>query len=355
MLERLRLLLLKIIFHLMKRPIFLQIGRITRQEMVNAALGKNGRHTLSPPSMVEKTETPEFVKTIRTFSEWDDFVEEADRLAAVDPKKFHEHLLAHIWDIQAFISQFEQNGGSVRKNNPFSEPDYFDREREFFEFISGKPYDYKHEGLNLDINDIKKNYPLSCYRNFIGYNWNGFCLLDFIQPRVGDRFLELGYGLGNLLELFGRAGCQVSGVDASPSFLELALWRCALQNIKVGRLTQGPFSLAGEFQGPFDYIAFDAAFHHCEHPVDILSLLRSKIREKGRLIFFNEPIADYFERPWGFVRSDGETALQIRKRAWFEIGIRTDFFKELLEKTGWRLLDTSSHQFLIRIFVAEPM
>ena len=124
---------------------------------------------------------------------------------------------------------------------------------------------------------------------------------------------------------------------------------------EADRLACGPFSLADDFQGPFDYIAFDAAFHHCETPVEILSLLRRKTASDGMLVFFNEPITDYFDRPWGFIRSDGETAFQIRKHAWFEVGIRTDFFKELLEKTGWKLLDISSHKLARQTFIAKPI
>jgi len=347
--------LLKNIFRPVVRPLFSRLRLIIREEITNGLSFQTASTHLRPPSTIEITERPLFPKIIKTFYEWDNFVDKANHLEATDSKKFHQHLQAHTWDIQAFIDQFEQQGGKIRKKSPLSEMDYFKKEKEFFEFLSGKPYDFKHEGHHLDVDSVMKNYPLSCYRNYIDYNWNGFSLLNYIQPRIGGRFLDLGYGWGNLLELFGRAGCSVSGVDASPSFQELALRRCTMQNIKIDLLTHGPFSLVCDFQSQYDYIAFDSAFHHCETPVDILSLLRKKVSSDGRLIFINEPIVDWFERPWGFVRSDGETALQIRKRAWFEIGIRTDFFNELLEVTGWRLLDTTSHQFIHPTFIAQPI
>ena len=47
-------------------------------------------------------------------------------------------------------------------------------------------------------------------------------VLRVARPEEGMRVLEVGCGTGTNLELFSEAGCEVSGVDLSPSMLDLA-------------------------------------------------------------------------------------------------------------------------------------
>ena len=65
--------------------------------------------------------------------------------------------------------------------------------------------------------------------------------------------------------------------------------------------------------------------------------LYEKLSLNGRIFFLLEPIMPYFDRPWGFVRYDGETWYQIRKNGWLEIGFREDFFEQLLLRTGFKI------------------
>jgi demethylmenaquinone methyltransferase/2-methoxy-6-polyprenyl-1,4-benzoquinol methylase len=46
--------------------------------------------------------------------------------------------------------------------------------------------------------------------------------LAMVPPRKGMTVLEVGCGTGANLALYQRAGCRVSGVDLSPSMLEVA-------------------------------------------------------------------------------------------------------------------------------------
>lgn len=46
--------------------------------------------------------------------------------------------------------------------------------------------------------------------------------LAMIPPRPGMRVLEVGCGTGSNLRLYERAGCRITGVDLSPSMLDVA-------------------------------------------------------------------------------------------------------------------------------------
>jgi SAM-dependent methyltransferase len=155
--------------------------------------------------------------------------------------------------------------------------------------------------------------------------------------------------------MFGKAGCIVSGIDASSSFQKLTKRRCEINNIKTGDIMVGSFENASSLiNGQFDIIAFDAAFHHAQNPVKLLKDLRRKIAANGKLLFLYEPVTNELKRPWGINRDDGESFYQIRKRGWFEAGFRLDYFLELLRRAEWNLCDTSSLNFTAPCWICEP-
>ena len=58
------------------------------------------------------------------------------------------------------------------------------------------------------------------------------------------------------------------------------------------------------------------------------------LKPKGKIYFAAEPITNIFPLPWT-LRMDGESLFVIRKHGWMELGFRSDFFSDLLIKTGW--------------------
>jgi SAM-dependent methyltransferase len=291
---------------------------------------------------------PAGLTLIRTFEELDNFVATVDNCG--DPNIFLRLLRTTQIVLDDFITQY----GGLPALDPFSDK-YFLAEKEFFQFLSGRPYDYVQEGYQLNVEEILKGYPDSVYHiDFIDGNLAFFSIAAYLRPKKNSKYLELGYGFGNLLEVFGKAGCIVSGIDACSSFQELVKRRCEMNNIKMGEIVVGPFeNVLTLINGQFDIIALDAAFHHAQNPVKLLLDLKEKMAHNGKLVILHEPVSNDFKRPWGIIRNDGETFYQIRKRGWFEAAFRQDYFFEILKHTGWHLCDTSSWNFTTPCWICE--
>lgn len=223
------------------------------------------------------------------------------------------------------------------KCDPFSD-EYANWEMSFFEFLSGKKYTFESEGSKFDVSWYSNNPPTIDWdlnsRIFIMKSYADF--LEYVKPKPGMRVLEMGFGFGNLLELLGRCGCQINGMDASQDCTDYVTHRLKTQNID-SNLLRGSFYDVESMAGEFDLIIFESSFHHCGQPVKLLESLHKKTQEGGRLYFLNDSIYPHVERPWGIVCLGGETAMQIRMNGWLELGYRTDFFEQLLLKTGFKL------------------
>lgn len=68
-------------------------------------------------------------------------------------------------------------------------------------------------------------------------------MLDLVAPRGGERFLDVGCGTGDHLLLFRRKGCDVTGIDPSPSMLDAARQKLANRaELREGSAEDLPFS-----------------------------------------------------------------------------------------------------------------
>ncbi len=98
-------------------------------------------------------------------------------------------------------------------------------------------------------------------------------VVSLLEPRPGDRVLDIGCGTGNHLIMFSKMGLDVSGVDASPQMLESARARLGNKsNFKIG--------MAEDL--PFDDNEFDLAV--LIHTLEFLDNPLSALREAGRVI-----------------------------------------------------------------------
>ncbi|GAF88483.1 unnamed protein product, partial [marine sediment metagenome] len=74
----------------------------------------------------------------------------------------------------------------------------------------------------MKVDPYKKNAKL--YDTFIGPLTSGLRALGMkmFPPREGMAVLDVGCGTGIHLELYQKAGCNVYGIDQSPSMLQVA-------------------------------------------------------------------------------------------------------------------------------------
>ena len=84
------------------------------------------------------------------------------------------------------------------------------------------------------------------------------------RPREGMKVLEIGCGTGTNLELFADAGCEVAGVDLSPSMIDLA-------KKKLG--DRADLRLGDASQMPFEDDSFDLVVSFLAYQDDVISSL----------------------------------------------------------------------------------
>ena len=103
--------------------------------------------------------------------------------------------------------------------------------------------------------------------------------VDRIAPGPGDRFLDLGCGLGAALERASARGAEVAGVDPSPSMVDKARQRVPSATVSVGSAEEIPFP-----DGHFTAVIAVATYHHWADPPAGLAEVRRVLAPGGRLL-----------------------------------------------------------------------
>ncbi|MCL2310979.1 MAG: class I SAM-dependent methyltransferase, partial [Firmicutes bacterium] len=264
-------------------------------------------------------------------------------------------ILTNFKDLDEFVSQFKNNPdleflarykldenaffdmfGSKNNNpDPFS-AEYRDYEFKFFEFLAGNKYNVSDEGekLGRDSSTLYATNPLvhmsESYR--VERLNKVIDFASFIGMRQGEKILEMGCGYGFLASTLEAWGADYWGIDASEIFIDCSR-RMVFSDKTKKQIVHSQFADFENLGQKFDTVIFESAFHHCSDPVGLLQKIHTNHR--GRVILWNEPILESADRPWGIIRYDGETMLQIRSRGWLELAWTRDFLYELFRKTGW--------------------
>jgi SAM-dependent methyltransferase len=101
-------------------------------------------------------------------------------------------------------------------------------------------------------------------------------VLELLDPRPGERVLDLGCGDGALTEKLVAAGCSVVGVDGSPAQIEAARKRGLDAHVMDGQ--------ALDFDCEFDAVFSNAALHWMRRPDDVIAGVRRALRSSGRFV-----------------------------------------------------------------------
>ena len=81
--------------------------------------------------------------------------------------------------------------------------------------------------------------------------------VDLLRLGPGDRFLDIGCGLGAALEYGQKAGAATAGIDPSPTMVERARKRVPTAEVELGSAEEIPFP-----DDRFTAMMAVATFHH---------------------------------------------------------------------------------------------
>lgn len=112
-------------------------------------------------------------------------------------------------------------------------------------------------------------------------------IVDKLDPQPGDRLLDIGCGLGQVLEIAASRGAVVSGVDSSPAMVERARRKVPQATIEVAPAEDIPFP-----DESFDLVIAVATFHHwADRDAGLAEAIRV-VAPGGRLLIVEKDLAN---------------------------------------------------------------
>ncbi len=109
--------------------------------------------------------------------------------------------------------------------------------------------------------------------------------LTMFPPRQGMEVLDVGCGTGIQLASYQRAGCRVTGIDASPAMLEVARRRLGQRaSLELGDAAAMPYA-----DRAFDLVMAATALHEMPEGVRSAALgeMKRVLRPDGRMLLID--------------------------------------------------------------------
>lgn len=101
-------------------------------------------------------------------------------------------------------------------------------------------------------------------------------VLKLLDPKPGERILDMGCGLGLLAEEMVKMGCEVVAIDVNPQAIEAT----RLRNVDA-RLMNAE---AMTFKDEFDAVFSNASLHWMRHPNRALEGVSRALKKGGRFV-----------------------------------------------------------------------
>ena len=101
----------------------------------------------------------------------------------------------------------------------------------------------------------------------------------------GQKVLDVGCGTGVHLDLYRKSGCELYGIDASPSMLEVARARLGEEaELRLSDATKMPYE-----SGSFDLALCMLALHEMDQPerMSVISEMKRILKTDGRILLID--------------------------------------------------------------------
>jgi trans-aconitate methyltransferase len=119
----------------------------------------------------------------------------------------------------------------------------------------------------------------SLYDQRHSFVWKlGAALLELLEPRPGERVLDLGCGTGALTAQIAAAGAEVVGIDSSPEMIAQARRAFPQRRFEIADVRT--FIL----HEPFDAVFSNAVLHWVKEPELAVSRIRAALKRGGRFV-----------------------------------------------------------------------
>lgn len=129
----------------------------------------------------------------------------------------------------------------------------------------------------ITANDTKWNAGLYDDKHNFVFKF-GEDVVQLLNPRQGERILDLGCGTGYLSNLIAQAGARVIGIDRSTAMVERA--RAAYPDLDFRVLSATDF----HFDTPFDAVFSNATLHWVLDKATAIDNIYHALRPGGRLV-----------------------------------------------------------------------
>jgi trans-aconitate 2-methyltransferase len=117
------------------------------------------------------------------------------------------------------------------------------------------------------------------YEDRHSFVWKaGAALLDLLDPKPGEKILDVGSGTGNLTAQIAERGAEVLGIDASVSMVAQA--RQNFPKLKFALADARSFSLEDEFDAVFS----NAALHWVREAEEAVKCIAAALKPGGRFV-----------------------------------------------------------------------
>ncbi len=105
-----------------------------------------------------------------------------------------------------------------------------------------------------------------------------------IQPSAGEKLLDIGCGIGDLLSGFSKRAnsSDLYGIDYADNMIHQAKKNLVGVDLSIGDAENLPYD-----NDSFDYVVTCAAFHHLPNPVRALTEMKRVLKKDGRVFIYD--------------------------------------------------------------------